>query len=438
MSHRNLFYMQSSHHLHTILVLLACLVFQHISAQTHIMPLGNSITQGENGFISYREPLWDLIQTNGINADFVGSHSNLFQCNIPGGFDIDHEGHWDWRINEILDGSGNTNNCASQTPPGEGLADWLTSYTPDIALVHLGTNDLLHDNQPPVDLILELEQVIDTLREDNPNIAIFVATLIPSTDITLTNRIIAYNPLMPALVADKDTSTSPVFLVDQFAGYDPAVDNYDPYHPDSSGREKVAQKWFQAIQDYLNPTFPVSWGHFSAQTQGSTVHLNWQTLEEKNSQGFTVQYRPEEVGAFQPLGFVPSSGNSESVNQYNFQSETLPPGRYVFRLQHMDLDGSIQHSNTRIAEISQPQTAMLVYPNPSQNWVHVHISHFDGVNSLQWKLLDAMGRPAAQGLEHNPAEEISISTANLPSGIYHVQVQMPGGKLMQERVVVQR
>jgi hypothetical protein len=64
----------------------------------------------------------------GHEFDFVGSTNEHF-AGTPvypnDDFDRDHEGHWGWRVDQIL----------------ADLPGWLGSYTPDVALVHLGTND---------------------------------------------------------------------------------------------------------------------------------------------------------------------------------------------------------------------------------------------------------------------------------------------------------
>jgi hypothetical protein len=38
-----------------------------------ILPLGDSMTQGEAGHFSYRRPLWKMLDSAGYKVDFVGS-----------------------------------------------------------------------------------------------------------------------------------------------------------------------------------------------------------------------------------------------------------------------------------------------------------------------------------------------------------------------------
>jgi lysophospholipase L1-like esterase len=42
-----------------------------------------------------------------------------------------------------------------------------------------------------------------------------------------------------------------VVLVDQFAGFDAEQDTYDGTHPNVGGSQKIADKWFAAMQPLL-------------------------------------------------------------------------------------------------------------------------------------------------------------------------------------------
>ena len=209
-----------------------------------IMTLGDSITQAENGQNSYRKALWEKLTASGYDIDFVGSENrNKDNNNFEDrSFDPDHEGHWGWRIDEIINGRG-----------GEGkLSDWLTGYTPDVALIHLGSNDAIQNNSA-ITSVEELNQVIDILRQDNENVTIFLSQLIPSSNGGFNNRIQQLNSLIPQIVADKNQANSPVILVDQNSGFNANTDTYDGVHPNDAGEAKMAQKWFDALKDYLDP-----------------------------------------------------------------------------------------------------------------------------------------------------------------------------------------
>lgn len=199
----------------------------------NIVLIGDSITQAPNTQLSYRYRLWKRLIDDGATFNFVGSLNANFSGNpvwpIYDGrsFDRDHEGHWGWRTDQIL---------------GQ-LSSWLPGYTPNIALIHLGSNDVFQ-SQSASSTIGELGQIIDKLRADNPRVKILLARILPtSTGAAVNGRINELNALIIGLVSSKNTALSPVLLVDQNSGFNPATDTYDGVHPNATGEEKIAQKW---------------------------------------------------------------------------------------------------------------------------------------------------------------------------------------------------
>ncbi len=218
-----------------------------------ILALGDSITQAESNRASYRYPLWKMLVDEGLEFDFVGSMNKQFGAGTPPHgdykgrkFDPDHEGHFAWTTDEFLRGRGFDNGSGSGK-----LKDWLTKYDVDIALIHLGTNDafMKQTDQSTSD---ELMAVVTLLREDSPGVIILLAKLIPTTrsagDTAAVNSL---NETIVRFAKTAGTVDSPVMLVDQFAGFDGEADLYDMVHPNADGEEKMARKWFEAIQSVL-------------------------------------------------------------------------------------------------------------------------------------------------------------------------------------------
>ncbi len=196
---------------------------------TKILPLGDSITQGGYERTSYRRTLWLKLKQNGFNVDFVGSQKEFHGASPPAkllDFDLDHEGHWGWETNEIVD----------------ALPTWLESYTADIALVHLGTNDFDRGESIPLTL-QDLSSVLSLLRESNPEITILLARIVPMR-FKNTHK---FNTALSKWASTQSTPKSKLIIVDQHAGYYPLFYNYDKYHPNSWGEKRMADRWFDAL-----------------------------------------------------------------------------------------------------------------------------------------------------------------------------------------------
>ncbi len=227
-----------------ILLLLVGVSF-HARAEgpVQILPLGNSITQGDRAHQSYRYKLWKLLVESGIRFDFVGSERDNHKGNpvwpdyAGRSFDRDHEGHWGWRVDKIY----------AQMPgwlfgssPGQGL------YTPDIVLFHLGTNDAFQ-GEPTSSIVAEIKETLKLLRSKNGNVTILLAKLIPTTERSRQRRIDKLNAEIDGIAAEMHRPNSRVYVVDQADGFNAATDTYDGTHPNASGESKMAQKWFDAL-----------------------------------------------------------------------------------------------------------------------------------------------------------------------------------------------
>nr|CAA9240199.1 hypothetical protein AVDCRST_MAG63-1497 [uncultured Armatimonadetes bacterium] len=213
------------------------------SATIRIMPLGDSITDSHNGRPSYRYPLWINLFMGGYAVDFVGSRYGHQGQAVGYNFDQNHEGHNFFRADQVL----------------PNVQNWAQAAQPDVVLLHLGTNDVFQsdgndasgyvDTATNIQTINELSQIIDRLRSARPNVKVLLATLIGAFKYKLQTQDL--NGRISALAGQKNTSASPVYLVDQWQGFDPATDTYDGVHPNESGERKMADKWYAAIVTVL-------------------------------------------------------------------------------------------------------------------------------------------------------------------------------------------
>ena len=209
--------------------------------KVRILPLGDSITCASKYKLSYRYPLWKKLLDAGKQIEFVGSHAakgdfGRTQWDKYRGqsFPPAHECHSGWRTDQILNGAN-----------GEGkLSDWLAHYQPDIALVHLGTNDI-YQSQTAESTRDEIEQVIHTLRAKNPHIKVLLARIIPMQKKPNIPRL---NKLLLQLAKKLNKPESPVISVDMYSGFNPETDQQkDRIHPNAKGEQLMAERWFRNL-----------------------------------------------------------------------------------------------------------------------------------------------------------------------------------------------
>jgi len=221
-----------------VYVVAAAILPQPPASASSVLLLGDSITEGSwrTNRVPYRIPLWKRLRADNHAVDFVGSwrgfHGDYWPLSelLWPWHDLDHEGHWGWETGEVLN----------------RLPAWLQSYPVDIALIHLGSNDI-DRGQSVVSTIAELSDIIRLLRDKNDNVVILLAQIIPIRGVDVTQ----YNKAIAELAQTLKSDQSPLIVVDQHSGYELAQHNYDKYHPNDKGAQRISDIWYAALRDHL-------------------------------------------------------------------------------------------------------------------------------------------------------------------------------------------
>ncbi|WDZ87387.1 cellulose binding domain-containing protein [Micromonospora cathayae] len=210
-----------------------------VAAPVRVMPLGDSIT-GSPG--CWRSVLWNRLQSTGYsNVDFVGTLGPQ-GCGQP--YDGDNEGHGGYLV---------TNVANQNLLPG-----WLAATSPDIVLMHFGTNDVWN-NIAPATILAAYSKLVDQMRAANPAMRVIVAKIIPMSPSNCSDcgqRVVALNSVIDGWAAGKTTPQSPVVVVDQWTGFSTATDTYDGVHPSATGDQKMSDRWYPALAAALSGTTP--------------------------------------------------------------------------------------------------------------------------------------------------------------------------------------
>lgn len=204
-----------------------------LAAAVKIMPLGDSITSGTDGHGSYRYWLWKDLETLGYQVDFVGTLNGVYMGSPFGDYDQDHDGHSNWRADEVL----------------VDVQSWVAQELPDIVMIHLGTVDIAqgHSN---ASTIVELGQIIDEIRLAKADVVILLGQIISSS--VFTTQIPDLNSMIPGLAASKDQPGSPVIVVDHETPFDPALHTYDGVHPNDAGEQVMGDAWEATLVSVLD------------------------------------------------------------------------------------------------------------------------------------------------------------------------------------------
>ncbi|KAK0718540.1 SGNH hydrolase-type esterase domain-containing protein [Lasiosphaeria miniovina] len=199
--------------LHTeIIGIIAALVLPLLvqGAKLRYMPFGDSITDYE---------CWRA---------WIGLHSKTNCSSLD--WDRDHEGHPGYQAADIV--------AQNQ------LVDWLKQNPADIVTMHLGTNDICQVSRKTPAIVAALGTLIDQMRASNPAMRIIMAQIIPLPAVA--KAVQELNAAIPALAASKNSTASPIWLVDQWTNFT-AADLKDGIHPSASGDVKMADGFYPAL-----------------------------------------------------------------------------------------------------------------------------------------------------------------------------------------------
>lgn len=200
-----------------------------------ILPLGDSITAGVPRSPTYRYWLWRELSANGYHFDLIGSQKSHWRKNLKRRypdwrrFDSDHEGHGGWKTDRMV----------------RSLPGFLDSYTPDIVLLHFGTNDVSSGDSTKSTLH-ELNQIIGFLRQHNPAVVILLAKIIPM-DRSGNSQVKALNRGLDSIVSTRARAGVEIALVDHFSGFDAKAHTFDGIHPNELGDKLMASRWYDAL-----------------------------------------------------------------------------------------------------------------------------------------------------------------------------------------------
>ena len=119
----------------------------------------------------------------------------------------------------------------------------------------LGTNDILLGKKSNGDIIKAYDVLLGQMRTKNPKMHLIVSNILPLDTKrwpqSAQDGIVNLNAAIKQWAPGKSTRDSPVVFVDNFTGFDAVADTTDGEHPNDSGNEKMATKFFAPTWDAI-------------------------------------------------------------------------------------------------------------------------------------------------------------------------------------------
>jgi len=135
---------------------------------------------------------------------------------------------------------------------------------------------------------------------------------------------------------------------------------------------------------------------------------------------------------FIPINLLTVKG-SVGLNQYNFTDKvSTDSAKAYYRLKIVNKDGSSQYSKTIGVQLDANNDQFSVYPNPAKKFIMVN-----GKKVTEVDIYDKMGNLVFVKKNLNTSSTLNKIKFNLSPGVYIAQLQIVGGKLVNEKIVVE-
>ncbi len=222
--------------------------------QVKIMPVGDSITNGDGETGGYRKYLDYALKQKGISFDMVGPKKDMnASFNYNGQnvqYDSDHAGFSGFQIKEVP-GWGQANNTGSLYNELKN-GNKVKQYNPDIILLIIGTNDMTANRDLGAcsdDLHALLDYMLENMNQDG---MIFLASIPEFTAYGGSpQRVGNYNNTVKKVAEDYAGSGKHVTFADIHGCLTTSDLSGDNLHPSGKGYEKMGKFWAETISDYL-------------------------------------------------------------------------------------------------------------------------------------------------------------------------------------------
>jgi len=196
---------------------------------------------------------------------------------------------------------------------------------------------------------------------------------------------------------------------------------------------------FGTFAEILDPgcaALPVDFKSFTAARNRSNVNLKWETMTERNCEGFAIDRNVG--GAWEQIAFVPSkgqNGNSDDLLAYTYVDLNQYKGISQYRIRQVDLDSRSKYSEIRSVRGEGQSGKTIVYPNPSNDG-RVNIVFEETNVSRNVSVMDMSGRLIKQW---RSVTNNNLTIDNLTPGMYSLRIlAIETGEQTVEKIVVNK
>jgi hypothetical protein len=181
-------------------------------------------------------------------------------------------------------------------------------------------------------------------------------------------------------------------------------------------------------------TLPVEFIYFNSSCEDQKVYCEWATASEHNSDYFSIQTSID-GSEWRELGKIKSAGFSAEKLIYSYVINNTSSN--YLKLNQFDIDGRMETYGPFNISCESKGKELMVFPNPSEDFVNVQIEINDGDSKgqinlidLNGKLINSLNTDIKRGLNY-----FRIELSETPKGIYYIEV-MENNRFHRKKIVV--
>jgi len=158
------------------------------------------------------------------------------------------------------------------------------------------------------------------------------------------------------------------------------------------------------IKLFTYTSVPVELVSFTGIADNDNVVLEWKTATETNNYGFEVE--KQRNNEFVTIGFVKGSGTATGEKAYSFTDKNVAPGKAVYRLKQIDLDGTSTTFDAIEVDVAPVWSYSLAqnYPNPFNPSTMIEFTLAEQ-GDVTIELFDVQGTKVKELLKGNQSAE---------------------------------
>lgn len=182
--------------------------------------------------------------------------------------------------------------------------------------------------------------------------------------------------------------------------------------------------------DNLTSPLPIQLSAFNAQPAARSVILTWATQTEIENDYFEIE-KASDVNAFESIGTVQGSGNSDDLKRYEFVDDAPYTGLIYYRLRQVDYNGNVAYSAIK-AVLYEGPTQIDIFPNPASDYVHIRSNAPDRRHEIT--LMHVTGEPVTS-ITGQHGGDFTIATKGMAAGVYLLRIDVDGEVYFEKMVI---